>query len=53
MDRTVPRTGSEEVELYIRTYYSLLRSTTDVQIRSLEEVHTNMGSSLHPSARLL
>lgn len=53
MDRTVPRTGSEEVELYIRTYYSLLRSTTDVQIRSLEEVHANMGSSLHPSARSL
>jgi Family of unknown function (DUF6909) len=53
MDRTVPRTGSEEVELYIRTYYSLLRSTTDVQIRSLEEVHANMGSSLHSAARSL
>ena len=51
MDRTVPRTGSEEIELYIRTYYSLLRSTTDVQIRSLEEVHGAMGSSLHPTAR--
>jgi hypothetical protein len=51
MDRTVPRTGSEEIELYIRTYFSLLRSTTDVQIRTLEEVHANMGSSLHPDAR--
>jgi hypothetical protein len=51
MDRTVPRTGSEEIELYIRTYFSLLRSTTDVQIRTLEEVHANMGSSLHPAAR--
>ena len=51
MDRTVPRTGSEEIELYIRTYYSLLRSTTDVQIRTLEEVHANMGSALHPNAR--
>jgi hypothetical protein len=51
MDRTVPRTGSEEVELYIRTYYSLLRSTGDVQIRTLEEVHANMGSSLHADAR--
>ena len=51
MDRTVPRTGSEEIELYMRTYYSLLRSTTDVRVRSLEEVHTNMGSSLHPEAR--
>ncbi|NIS81689.1 MAG: hypothetical protein GTO14_16120 [Anaerolineales bacterium] len=51
MDRTVPRTGSEEIELYIRTYYSLLRSSTDVQIRTLEEVHANMGSSLHLKAR--
>lgn len=51
MDRTVPRTGSEEIELYIRTYYSLLRSSADVQIRTLEEVHANMASSLHPAAR--
>jgi len=51
MDRTVPTTGSEEIELYIRTYYSLLRTTTDVQIRTLEEVHANMQSSLHPHAR--
>jgi hypothetical protein len=51
MDRTVPRTGSEEIELYIRTYYSLLRSTVDVQIKTLEEVHANMGSSLHLGAR--
>jgi hypothetical protein len=50
MDRTVPQTGSEEIELYIRTYYSLLRSSTDVRIRSLEEIHANMGSSLHPLA---
>ena len=51
MDRKVPRTGSEEIELYIRTYYSLLRSSADVQIRTLEEVHANMGSSLHPAAK--
>ena len=51
MDRAVPRTGSEEIELYIRTYYSLLRATTDIQIRTLEEAHANMGSSLHPGAR--
>lgn len=51
MDRTVPRTGSEEIELYIRTYYSLLRSTADVQVRTLEEVHANMGSSLHLRAQ--
>src|SRR3990172_9783538 len=51
MDRTVPRTGSEDIELYIRTYYSLLRASTDVRIRTLEEAHARMGSSLHPKAR--
>lgn len=51
MDRKVPRSGSEEIELYLRTYYSLLRSTTEIQIRTLEETHANMGSALHPRAR--
>jgi len=53
MDRTVPRTGSEDIELYIRTYYSLLRTSADVRIRTLEEAHARMGSSLHPRARAL
>ncbi len=51
MERTVPYTASEEVELYLRTYYSLLRSTSDVQIRSLEEIHSGMNSLLHRGAR--
>ncbi|MCC6192804.1 MAG: hypothetical protein IT318_27605 [Anaerolineales bacterium] len=51
MDRNVPRTTSEEIELYIRTYYSLLRSSEDVQIRSLVEAHAQMESLLHPGAR--
>lgn len=51
MDRRVPTIGSEEINLYIRTYYSLLRTTSEVQIRSLEEVHSMMESSLHPLAR--
>ena len=51
MDRNVPRTGSEEIELYIRTYYSLLRSSDEVQIKSLVEAHAQMESSLHPQAR--
>ena len=51
MDRTVPSTASEEIELYIRTVYTLLRSTTEVQLRTLEEVHAGMNSSLHPNAR--
>lgn len=51
MERTVPSTASEEIELYLRTIYSLLRSTTEVQIRTLEEVHTATNSLLHPGAR--
>jgi hypothetical protein len=51
MERTVPSTESEEIELYTRTYYSLLRSSTEVRIRTLEEVHAGMNSLLHPGAR--
>ena len=51
MERTVPHTASDEVELYLRTYYSLLRSTSDVQILTLEEAHSGMNSLLHPHAR--
>jgi len=51
MERTVPSTASEEIALYLRTIYSLLRSTAEVQIRSLEEVHLATNSSLHPDAR--
>ena len=50
MERTVPRTASEEIELYLRTYYSLLRSTDEVPVRALEEVHLRMDSLLHPQA---
>jgi hypothetical protein len=51
MERTVPSTASEEVELYLRTYYSLLRSSADVQIRTLEEAHAGVKSLLHPYVR--
>jgi hypothetical protein len=51
MERTVPSTASEEIELYQRTYYSLLRSTAEVQIRTLEEAHARMNSLLHPDAQ--
>ena len=50
MDRAIPFTGNEEIELYMRTYYSLLRSTGEIQVRSLEETHAGMGSSLHLGA---
>ena len=50
MIRTVPETTGEGIELYIRTYYSLLRSSGDIRIRSLEETHEGMRSSLHLGA---
>jgi len=50
MDRTVPRSGSEGIELYMRTYYSLLRSTDTIQIETLAETHKAMASSLHAHA---
>lgn len=51
MERTVPEVVSEEIELFIRTTYSLLRASTEVRIRSLEEAHAGMNSLLHPLAR--
>jgi len=51
MERTIPRTATEEIDLYLRTIYSLLRSTTEIHIRTIEEVHAGMGSLLHPNAR--
>ncbi len=51
MDRTVPKTGSEEIQLYMRTYYSLLRSSHTIQIETLVESHLAMESLLHPLAR--
>ncbi|MHC1740269.1 MAG: hypothetical protein AB9897_04075 [Anaerolineaceae bacterium] len=51
MERIVPRFTTDEIELYLRTVYSLLRSTNEVQIRTLEEVHAGMNSSMHMDAR--
>lgn len=51
MDRTVPKSGSAEIELYIRTYYSLLRSTHTIQIETLVGAYMAMNSSLHVKAR--
>jgi len=51
MERTVPKTGGEQIELYMRTYYSLLRSTDAIQIHTLEETHRVMDSLLHIRAR--
>ncbi len=50
VDRQPPRTTSNEIDLYIRTYYSLLRSSGDVRVRSFEEAHVWSASSLHAGA---
>ena len=50
MERTVPIRSSEEIDLYLRTIYSLLRSTNEVKIRTLEGVHAGTDSSLHMHA---
>ena len=41
---------SDEVELYQRTYNTLLRSSGETALRVLEPAHRSMGSSLHPLA---
>ncbi len=51
MERQKPDTSSNEIDLYIRTYYSLLRSTGEVRVRSFEEAHAFSNASLHPGAR--
>jgi hypothetical protein len=51
MERQKPDTSTNEIDLYIRTYYSLLRSTGDVRVRSFEEAHAASKTSLHPGAR--
>ncbi|MBN2005051.1 MAG: hypothetical protein JXA21_16955 [Anaerolineae bacterium] len=48
MKRKLPQKGLDAISLYTRTYYSLLRTTDVVQIRTLEETHIGMCSSLHP-----
>ncbi len=50
MDRQPPRATSDEIDLYIRTYYSLLRSSGDVRVRAFEEAHLYSRSSLHLGA---
>lgn len=51
MIRTVPNIGSEEIDLYMRTYYSLLRTSEAIKIQALVESHMAIDSSLHVHAR--
>ena len=50
VDRQQPRASSDEIDLYVRTYYSLLRSSGDVRVRAFEEAHLYSRSSLHLGA---
>ncbi|MFT7585799.1 MAG: hypothetical protein ACI9EW_002227 [Cellvibrionaceae bacterium] len=50
MERTVPTSGNEDIALYIRTYYSLLRSSREVPIRAVTEAHMRSNSALHVHA---
>src|SRR4051794_3407570 len=45
-----PSNLSDEVELYQRTYTTLLRSSGETRLRVLESSHMAMGSSLHALA---
>ncbi len=51
MERQKPDSRTNEIDLYIRTYYSLLRSSGEVRLRSFEEAHCFSNSSLHAGAR--
>src|SRR5688572_6165937 len=50
VERQPPRISSDEIDLYIRTYYSLLRSSGEVRVRAFEESHAFSESTLHPGA---
>jgi hypothetical protein len=43
--------GTRDVELYIRTYNTLLRSSGEISLKALVQAHLNIDSSLHPDAR--
>src|SRR5258708_6099757 len=50
MERQAPVPPADEIDLYVRTYTSLLRSTGDVDVRAFEEAHAFSASSLHEGA---
>src|SRR5256884_7473844 len=43
--------GKRDVELYIRTYNTLLRSSGEISLKALVQAHYNIDSSLHSDAR--
>ena len=42
--------GKQAVELYVRTYTTMLQSSGDIKVESLVHAHLAMGSVLHPLA---
>ncbi|HUY76916.1 MAG TPA: hypothetical protein VMV29_09100 [Ktedonobacterales bacterium] len=44
-------TGRREIEMYIRTYQTLLRGSGEVGLRGLVQAHYNADPDLHPTAR--
>lgn len=47
----VPTAGKREVDLYVRTYNTLLRSSGPVTVETLVPAHLNIASSLHAGAQ--
>jgi hypothetical protein len=45
-----PGTGKDDVELYARTYTTILRSSGDIRLRAFEAAHVQVRSSLHAGA---
>src|SRR5437868_14312029 len=42
--------GKHAVELYVRTYTTMLQSSGEIKVDSLVQTHIRMGSVLHPLA---
>src|SRR5438105_1408319 len=42
--------GRHAVELYVRTYSTMLQSSGEIRLDSLKHAHRGMGSALHPLA---
>ena len=43
-------TGRHAVELYVRTYATMLQSSGEIRLETLSHAHLRMASSLHPLA---
>src|SRR5438045_8074163 len=43
--------SKQDVELYIRTYTTMLRSSGEVKVKALVQAHLNADSALHVNAR--